>query len=149
MWTDIYKIKVLNLDMFIWFCLSLLGKGELLYRCRGIFDTSIALLSLLNRAPYCSALKIPDIWFAWGNLRFNFFFLIIPAVLHPIALAITYRNEWQCAAHSQAVMLVHYKSRFLWRCSLGSSQQDLIFTCELFFSWSQPQLHLCTLEQHF
>lgn len=49
---------------------------------------------------------------AWGNLSVDSVFLIIPAVLHPIALAVTYRNEWQRAAHSRAVLWVHYKSRF-------------------------------------
>lgn len=56
----------------------------------------------------CSRLLVS----AWGNLSVDSFFLIIPAVLHPIALAVTYRNEWQRAAHSRAVLWVHYKSRF-------------------------------------
>lgn len=97
----------------IWFCFLLCASvvRKVKETC-SIYAGGVAELSLLNTDLFCSALKIPDIWFAWGNLSLNFFFLIIPAVLHPIALPVTYRNEWQCAAHSQAVILVHYKSRF-------------------------------------
>lgn len=67
---------------------------------------------LLGWALYRSALQRRLLISAWGNLSVDSVFLIIPAVLHPIALAVTYRNEWQRAAHSRAVLWVHYKSRF-------------------------------------
>lgn len=38
------------------------------------------------------------------------FFPMIPAMLHPIALAVTYRNEWQSAARRQPVPVVSCKS---------------------------------------
>ena len=67
---------------------------------------------LLGWALYRSALQRRLPISAWGNLSVDSVFLIIPAVLHPIALAVTYRNEWQRAAHSRAVLWVHYKSSF-------------------------------------
>lgn len=57
--------------------------------------------------------------FAWGSLSFNFFFLIMPAVLNPIALAVTHRFERWCIAHSQTGPR-QVEAKLPWRCDLST-----------------------------
>ncbi len=62
-----------------------------------------------------------------------------PAVLNPIALSVTYWNEWQYAAHSQAALSVHFK----WRFSLAAQPfKDL---SKIWFSLAFSFFHIVNL----